>query len=167
MEDGGLSKLDTWCLVNVILRLYKVIANCYDLCHLYVHEKKLLTEKWMENAPGDAIPFQIGQHWDNQIGTMHNQAGWYFIDLPLDMDLQHNCSKVFLLFEGVDSDCEVYLNGRKIGENHTWDKPFVFAVPKTELLWQDDARPNRIVVKAWTPGGLGGVYGLVAAILAE
>jgi hypothetical protein len=125
------------------------------------------TEKWMENAPGDAIPFQIGQHWDNQIGTMHNQAGWYFIDLPLDMDLQHNCSKVFLLFEGVDSDCEVYLNGRKIGENHTWDKPFVFAVPKTELLWQDDARPNRIVVKAWTPGGLGGVYGLVAAILAE
>lgn len=48
MEDGGLSKLDTWCLVNVILRLYKVIANCYDLCHLYVYEKKLLTEKWNE-----------------------------------------------------------------------------------------------------------------------
>lgn len=48
MEDGGLSKLDTWCLVNVILRLYKVIANCYDLCLLYVHKRMLLMEKWME-----------------------------------------------------------------------------------------------------------------------
>lgn len=124
-------------------------------------------EKWMETPPAAAIPFQIGQHWDNQIGTMHNQFGWYFIDLPLDMDLQHNCNQVYLLFEGVDSDCEVYLNGRPVGENHTWDKPFAFAIPKADWFWQDDARPNRIVVKAWTPGGLGGVYGLVAAVLTE
>lgn len=48
MEDGGLSKLDTWRLVNVILRLYKVIAGCYDLCHLYAEKKVLLPEKWME-----------------------------------------------------------------------------------------------------------------------
>lgn len=48
MEDGGLSKLDTWRLVNVIFRLYKVIAGCYDLCHLYAEKKVLLPEKWME-----------------------------------------------------------------------------------------------------------------------
>ena len=48
MEEGGLSRLDAWRLVNVILRLYKVIANCYDLCTLYIGKKVLLPEKWMD-----------------------------------------------------------------------------------------------------------------------
>ena len=45
MEDG-LSKVDAWHLVNLILRLYKVIANSYDLCVQYIDQKLILTEKW-------------------------------------------------------------------------------------------------------------------------
>ncbi len=48
MEEGGLSRLDAWRLLNVIFRLYKVIANCHDLCNLYVEKKVLLPEKWLE-----------------------------------------------------------------------------------------------------------------------
>lgn len=48
MEEGGLSRLDAWRLVNVILRLYKVIANCYDLCNLSFEQELLLPEKWMD-----------------------------------------------------------------------------------------------------------------------
>lgn len=43
-----MSKVDAWRLVNVILRLYKVIANCYDLCSLYIDKKVILLEKWEE-----------------------------------------------------------------------------------------------------------------------
>ena len=48
MEEEELSKVDAWRLVNVILRLYKVIANCYDLCHLYIDQKEIMVEKWEE-----------------------------------------------------------------------------------------------------------------------
>jgi len=46
VEQEGLSKVDAWRLVNVIFRLYKVIANCYDLCNLYIDQKVILLEKW-------------------------------------------------------------------------------------------------------------------------
>lgn len=48
MEEERFSKVDAWRLVNVILRLYKVIANCYDLCNLYTDKKSLGLEKWIE-----------------------------------------------------------------------------------------------------------------------
>ncbi|HOG19743.1 MAG TPA: hypothetical protein PLQ69_06085 [Paludibacter sp.] len=48
MEEEGLSKVDAWRLVNVILRLYKVIANCYDLCNLYIDKKSLVLKKWID-----------------------------------------------------------------------------------------------------------------------
>ena len=81
MEDGGLSKLDTWCLVNVILRLYKVIANCYDLCHLYVHEKKLLTEKWNEKDREIVGFFREPQRYEYGTETKVELSGRTFEEL--------------------------------------------------------------------------------------
>ena len=48
MEEKGLSKVDAWHLESVILRLYKVIANSYDLCNLYMEKNVILLEKWEE-----------------------------------------------------------------------------------------------------------------------
>ena len=48
MEEKGFSKVDAWHLENVILRLYKVIVNSYDLCSLYMEKKVILLEKWVE-----------------------------------------------------------------------------------------------------------------------
>lgn len=81
MEDGGLSKLDTWCLVNVILRLYKVIANCYDLCHLFVHEKKLLTEKWNEKDREITNFFREPQRYEYGTETKVELTGRTFEEL--------------------------------------------------------------------------------------
>ncbi len=43
-----MSKVEAWQLENVILRLYKVIVNSYDLCSLYLEKKVILLEKWEE-----------------------------------------------------------------------------------------------------------------------
>jgi hypothetical protein len=44
--EEGLSKVDAWHLFNVVFRLYKVVATCYDLCNLYITQKVILIEKW-------------------------------------------------------------------------------------------------------------------------
>lgn len=48
VEEVSLSKVDAWHLERVILRLYKVIANSYDLCSLYLGKSVFLLEKWEE-----------------------------------------------------------------------------------------------------------------------
>ena len=64
MEEEELSKVDAWRLVNVILRLYKVIANCYDLCNLYIDQKVILLEKWEEKDKEIANYYQKPQLYE-------------------------------------------------------------------------------------------------------
>ncbi len=64
MEEEGLSKVDAWHLVNVILRLYKVIANCYDLCSLYIDKNVILLEKWEEKDKEIANYYREPQRYE-------------------------------------------------------------------------------------------------------
>jgi len=64
VEEEGLSKVDAWRLVNVILRLYKVIANCYDLCSLYIDKKVILLEKWEEKDKEIANYYREPQRYE-------------------------------------------------------------------------------------------------------
>ena len=64
MEDGGLSNLDAWYLVNIISRLYKVIANCYDLCYLYTEKKVLTPDKWMDKDQKIATFYRKPQQYE-------------------------------------------------------------------------------------------------------
>jgi len=59
-----LSKVDAWRLVNVILRLYKVIANCYDLCSLYIDKNVILLEKWEEKDKEIANYYREPQRYE-------------------------------------------------------------------------------------------------------
>lgn len=59
-----MSKVDAWRLVNVILRLYKVIANCYDLCSLYIDKKVILLEKWEEKDKEIANYYREPQRYE-------------------------------------------------------------------------------------------------------
>lgn len=61
MEEKGFSKVDVWHLENVILRLYKVIMNSYDLCSLYMEKKVILLEKWEEKDKEIADYYQEPQ----------------------------------------------------------------------------------------------------------
>ena len=61
---GGLSKVEAWRLENVIFRLYKVIANCYDLCVQYIDQQLILTEKWQEQDKEIANFYTIPQTYE-------------------------------------------------------------------------------------------------------
>ena len=110
----------------------------------------------------------------------HPTAGWDSLPVPGNWDLRNeyahyvgkgwyrrtfatparaNGKTVRLVFEAVYHDCTVWLNGRKLGENHSGFLPFEFDV--TGLLNAD--RPNTLVVCAdnsltrgaiWNWGGI-------------
>ena len=61
---GGLSKVEAWRLENVIFRLYKVIANCYDLCVQYIDQQLILTEKWLDQDKEIANFYTIPQPYE-------------------------------------------------------------------------------------------------------
>jgi len=64
LEEGGLSKVDAWRLLNVIFRLYKVIASCHDLCNLYLDKRVLLPEKWMDKDREMASYYRRPQRYE-------------------------------------------------------------------------------------------------------
>jgi len=126
-------------------------------------------QEWFDPAqrpPADKLkPIRLGEHWDGQHGQYHGHA-WYFAKLTLDQDHRFIADKVHLLFGGVDSDCRVFLNGKLLGEHSGWKEPFLLEVPKDILKWEDEGT-NDLAIHVWTPAGLGGVYGHVAAVLSQ
>ena len=102
--------------------------------------------------------FRILPGQDNKGG-----ASWYFVDLYLDMDLQHNCKNVYILFEGVTSECKVYVNGEFFGQNSICGKPFIIEVPLKSLVWQNKEKANDIAIVVKD----GSVNGFIAAIMTE
>lgn len=125
-------------------------------------------EKWFlpGKVPTGTQKLPIGQHWDNSIGKYHNYA-WYFLKFPLDMDDQHICDTVNLIFGGIDSECKVWLNGEYIGSHEGWADPFILKVKLESLKWRDEDDQNTLVIRAYTPAGLGGVYGNIAIIMTK
>ncbi len=119
-----------------------------------------------QNMPKNTARINIGEHWDGQTGKYHGTA-WYFIKLPMDTDDQHICNTAYLLFGGVDSECKVWLNGQYLGEHKGWKDPFLMQVPFKALKWKDQDEPNILTVRVYTPSGLGGIYGNIAAILTK
>ena len=110
-------------------------------------------------------PIRLGEHWDGQVGQYHGHA-WYFASFVLDQDHRFIAEKVHLLFGGVDSDCRVFLNGTLLGEHSGWNEPFLLEVPVDRLRWEEQGA-NDLAIHVWTPAGLGGVYGHVAALLSQ
>ena len=126
-------------------------------------------QEWFDPAKrptSDALkPIRLGEHWDGQHGQYHGHA-WYFAKLTLDQDHRFIADQTHLLFAGVDSDCRVFLNGKLLGEHSGWNEPFLVEVPMDLLTWEDQGA-NDLAIHVWTPAGLGGVYGHVAALLSQ
>ncbi len=128
-------------------------------------EKKRWFNPQQRPAAKKLKSIRLGEHWDGQHGEYNGHA-WYFAKLMLDQDHRFIADKVHLLFGAVDSHCRVYLNGRLLGEHNGWKEPFLLEVPKDILKWEDEGT-NDLVIHVWTPAGLRGVYGHVAAILSQ
>ena len=132
-------------------------------------EQKGEDQAWSDagrRPPAEELkPIRLGEHWDGQHGQYHGHA-WYFAEFTLDQDHRFIADKVHLLFGGVDSDCRVFLNGKLLGEHSGWNEPFLLEVPIDLLKWEDQGT-NDLAIHVWTPAGLGGVYGHIAALLSQ
>ena len=147
-----------------------IVTKIVDPKAMFIKDTKNIGEKqkWFipSKRPASTQRLDAGQHWDNVIGK-YNDNGWYFLEFPLDMDDQHICDSAYILFEGVDSECKVWLNGKFIGKHKGWKDPFKIKVPFKLLKWQDNDEPNILVVKVYTPAGIGGLYGNIAAVMTK
>lgn len=89
--------------------------------------------------------------WEKEIGDFDGVA-WY--RTQIDSAAFTNGDRIALSFGAVDDQCEVWLNGKKLGEHTGWNEPFYFDV--TELLKKDG--PNSVAVKVLDWGGDGGIW---------
>jgi hypothetical protein len=83
------------------------------------------------------------------------ECAWFRTEFNLDKvepDLM-------LLFEGVDDNAWVWLNGRKIGEHFGWDEPFILPAAKAAKEGR-----NVLVVGVENRDGPGGIYAPVRLV---
>ena len=111
----------------------------------------------------NADSLTVPGNWDLRNEYAHYVGkGWYrrtFVT-PSNTDQKPNAARVIrLVFEAVYHDCTVWLNGQKLGENHSGFLPFAFEV--TDKLNKNE--PNTLVVCAdnsltrgaiWNWGGI-------------
>lgn len=119
------------------------------------------TQKIDENAPEIQPDFddkswalvQVGCGHQPEIGA--REFAWFRTEFNLDKvepDLM-------LLFEGVDDNAWVWLNGKKIGEHFGWDEPFL--LPAAEAAKEGR---NVLVVGVENKDGPGGIYAPVRLV---
>ncbi len=100
---------------------------------------------------------RVGWPWNKQIGDIY-APGWYFVDF--EVPAEQIGKPAWIYFGGVDSEAVVWLNGERLGEHDVWNEPFSFEVTGTLV-----AGTNRLVVRAYTEGGLAGVYKPIAVVV--
>ncbi|MCS7263585.1 MAG: beta-galactosidase [Armatimonadetes bacterium] len=119
------------------------------------------TEQISESAPETKIDFEDSSWTKVQIGHGHQieigakDCAWFRTEFELDKiepDLM-------LLFEGVDDNAWVWLNGKKVGEHFGWDEPFILPVSKAVKVGR-----NILVVGVENRDGPGGIYAPVRLV---
>lgn len=119
------------------------------------------TQRIDENAPEiqpdfedkSWTPVQVGRGHQPEIGV--RECAWFRTEFILDKvepDLM-------LLFEGVDDNAWVWLNGQKIGEHFGWDEPFILPISKAAKQGR-----NVLVVGVENKDGPGGIYAPVRLV---
>lgn len=88
--------------------------------------------------------------WDDK---EYDGIAWYACDFQLNNRLAK--PKIAIVFDGVDDQAVVYLNGRKIREHSSYN--IRFYEPVTSHINKD--RKNHLVVKITDTGGSGGIVG--------
>ncbi|MFN4178767.1 MAG: beta-galactosidase [Armatimonadota bacterium] len=122
------------------------------------------TQRIAEDAPEIQPDFddkswtlvQVGRGHQPEIGA--RECAWFRTEFELDKvepDLM-------LLFEGVDDNAWVWLNGQKVGEHFGWDEPFIMPIAKAAKQGR-----NVLVVGVENKDGPGGIYAPVWLVRAS
>ena len=105
---------------------------------------------------------RINNTWDAQ-GKGSHPYGWYKNKLTIPYDSLQYANGVYLLFQAVDDEATVYVNGKllfehtvenlKVPVDDLWDQPFVVNFKDVFRVGEND-----ITVLVGNPNGLGGIY---------
>jgi len=93
-------------------------------------------QEWFNSAKRPAADklarIALGDSWQNQIGDYRGHA-WCFTTFKVSGDDFHACDTANLLFGGVSAECQIYLNGKFVGEFKKSVKGSVRAYVQNEL----------------------------------
>lgn len=102
-------------------------------------------------------PIAIGKSWEEQ-GYTYDGVAWYRGTFELPAKPQIAFLAVEIVFEAVDEEAWVWLNGEYVGQHDLgptgWDKPFALDVTK-ELKWGEK---NQITVRVYDSAYAGGIW---------
>lgn len=148
--------------LKIVLLSFFIIAN------LFSQEKNMLIkldgewllkldpervgqkEKWFEEKTlSNFEKLKVPGFYENQTNKEFDGWIWYFKNFTLNKSIK----KAAIIFEGVDDDAIVYLNGQKIGEHQGYSERFYFDISK--YLKKGI---NSLVVLVNDNGGPGGIY---------
>ena len=133
-----------------------------DFPFMLDREDRGLKEQWFlpEHRPSDLTVKHVGSHWP-EVKKNYGVAGpgWHFIEFEMPADPAGGSSPI-LHFASVDSDCQVWLNGRFLGENHEWDTPFHFNIAGAMRTGRND-----LTVRVTTDYGIIGIYKPISLVL--
>ncbi|MEM8783920.1 MAG: DUF4838 domain-containing protein [Planctomycetota bacterium] len=115
-------------------------------------------ESWHEQSPdGGWSSLRIDQAWHQQ-GVASRAAGWYSTEMTLPRR-QRGVSRMWLLFQAVDGQAEVWIDGVKVGSQRgptiqMWNRPWALDVTD-HVDWGKTHRVTVRVKKYDTQGQVG------------
>ena len=117
-------------------------------------QSKGIEERWFDpdHDISSARTIEIPGSWETNLLREYDGCGWYFFDF----DYKGENSKIGILFNSVDDDAQVWLNGSLIGEHQGANKAFKFDATKSIRQGK-----NRLTVRINDHGGPGGLNGTV------
>lgn len=102
----------------------------------------------------DWSTLSIGRAWEDQGYAGYDAGAWYRTTITVAAD---SVRPVLMAFGGVDNDAFVYVNGRLVGQHHSWDLPFILDV--SDHVVRDGE--NVVALYVYDGANMGGVYGLI------
>ena len=139
--------------------------------------KRGVDEKWYATGFDDAkwspVRTDLGTGWQAQglAGGDSDAFGWYRLRIKTPAEFAGK--KAYLVFEAVDEDTHVYVNGKKVFEhgcdstglkpNAIWVTPFAFELSGSLHPGEEDL----LTVAVYNRKGMGGVYRPVHLVAAD
>ena len=123
-----------------------------DLSHDAIHAHRDYTKTGYDDSSWSKI--KIGQAWEDQGYANFDGGGWYRAVITLDADPK---KPVYMAFGGVDEHGYVYVNGKRVGEHHSWNRPFILDISDAVK----HQGKNTVAIYVHDSYGMGGIYGLI------
>ena len=97
---------------------------------------------WEVELKGESKPIAVPASWNEQYQELFYEEGPVYYRREFNIPRWIKAGRIRLYFGAVNTDCEVYINGRKVGENHIGYLPFEVDISDSVKIGK-----NELVVK--------------------